>query len=173
MPKEGEEVAVLQTDAGRIVIKFYPEHAPRHVENFKELAKEGFYDGTRFHRCIPGFMVQGGDPYSKDMDKVAQWGTGGPDKRVKKEFNDLKHTRGVLSMARSQDPDSAGSQFFIMVDTAESLDHNYSGFGIVVEGMDVVDKIVATGGRTNNGMVSPEKAIVLKKVEIKAWPLDK
>lgn len=173
-PATGEEVAVLETTAGKIVLRFYPDKAPNHVANFKKLATEGFYDGTRFHRCIPGFMVQGGDPNSKDLGQADLWGTGGPPTRVKAEFNDQKHTRGILSMARSSDPDSAGSQFFLMVADSPFLDGKYSAFGIVIEGMDVVDKIVATGptAQNENGRVEPDKAIVLNKATIKTWPLD-
>ncbi len=171
-PKTGDEVAVLTTSVGRVVVAFRTDKAPNHVKNFSELAKKGFYDGTRFHRCIPGFMVQGGDPNSKDLAQAGAWGTGGPGYMIEAEFNDLKHTRGILSMARSSNPDSAGSQFFLMVAEAPSLDRQYSAFGIVIEGMDVVDKIVATGQREGNGKVEPEKAVVLQKVEIKTWPLE-
>lgn len=174
-PAKGEEVVVLETDKGTIVVKFFADKAPKHVESFKKLSKEGFYDGTRFHRCIPGFMIQGGDPTSKDLDKADMWGTGGPDFRLKAEFNDVKHTRGVLSMARSADPDSAGSQFFLMHKDAPFLDGKYTAFGIVVRGIEVVDKIVATGptDQSANGKVPTENAVVLKKAEVKTWPLDK
>ncbi len=175
MPAEGEEVAVLHTTMGDVVVKFFSDKAPNHVASFKKLVKEGFYDGTRFHRCIPGFMIQGGDPLSKDMDKSDYWGTGGPDFRLKAEFNDIKHVKGILSMARSSDPDSAGSQFFIMVATASSLDHQYSAFGAVVTGLDVVDKIVATGptDRYANGKVEPKDAIVIKSATLDKWPIKK
>lgn len=170
-PAAGSEVAVLTTAHGRIVLGFRPDKAPKHVANFVKLSKAGFYDGTRFHRCIPGFMVQGGDPNTKDLEKSSLWGTGGPAERVEAEFNDLKHTRGVLSMARSSDPDSAGSQFFLMVADAPHLDGSYSAFGIVLEGMDVLDKIVKTGAGKSNGSVAPDQAVLLEKAEIKAWPL--
>ncbi|HWD40273.1 MAG TPA: peptidylprolyl isomerase [Fimbriimonas sp.] len=137
-----EEVAVLRTNLGEIVLRFHPEQAPGHVENFKKLAREGFYDGTKFHRVIPGFMIQGGDPNSKS-DERARHGTGGPGYQIRAEFNSTKHKRGILSMARSSDPNSAGSQFFIMVADYPSLDNQYTAFGEVVSGMDVVDKIVA------------------------------
>jgi cyclophilin family peptidyl-prolyl cis-trans isomerase len=137
----GEEYAVITTNHGKIVLQFRSDKAPNHVENFKKLAKEGFYDGTKFHRVIPGFMVQGGDPNSKS-DNRAMHGTGGPGWKVNAEFNDIKHVRGVLSAARSADPNSAGSQFFIMVATSPHLDGQYTAYGHVVEGMDVVDKIV-------------------------------
>lgn len=170
-PAKDEDVVVLETDKGEIIVKFFPEIAPKHVESFKKLAKEGFYDGTRFHRCIAGFMIQGGDPKTKDMKLANEWGTGGPDFRLKAEFNDQKHLRGVLSMARSSDPDSAGSQFFIMVKEASSLDHNYTAFGIVVKGMDVVDKIVVTGDARNNGKVEPEDAVLIKSAKLEKWPV--
>ena len=170
-PAVGEEVAVLTTDKGVVVIKFYPDKAPKHVESFKKLSKEAYYDGTRFHRCIAGFMIQGGDPNSKDKSKPNSWGTGGPGFELKAEFNDVHHARGVLSMARSSDPDSAGSQFFIMVKDSGFLDNQYTAFGIVVQGMDVVDQIVVTGDANDNGKVAVEKAVVVTSVEIKTWPL--
>jgi peptidyl-prolyl cis-trans isomerase B (cyclophilin B) len=177
MPKDGDEVAVVETDKGRIVLMFYPEKAPKHVENFKTLAKKGFYDGTRFHRTIPGFMIQGGDPNSKDLAKAQSWGTGGnevdgKEVMVDAEFNDIKHDAGVLSMARSRNPNSASSQFFIMHKNSSHLDGQYSAFGRVVEGQDVVDKI-ATAPSGDNGSVDPDKAVVLKSVKIERWPLKK
>lgn len=146
----GEEVAVLHTNHGDIVVGFFPNKAPKHVESFKKLVSSGFYDGTKFHRVIPGFMVQGGDPNSKSDDR-SNHGTGGPGYKVPAEFNDIKHDRGILSAARSSDPNSAGSQFFLMVARYPSLDGQYSAFGQVLEGMDVVDKIVALprDGRDN------------------------
>ncbi|MDE3117408.1 MAG: peptidylprolyl isomerase [Nitrospirota bacterium] len=135
---------------GEIVLKFYPDVAPGHVKNFIKLAQEKFYDGTTFHRVIPGFMIQGGDPNSKKPDR-SMHGMGGPGHRVKAEFNSKPHRRGVLSMARANDPDSAGSQFFICVADANFLDWQYTAFGEVVSGMDVADKIVAVkrDGRDN------------------------
>lgn len=133
------EVAVIETEFGNIVIEFFPDKAPKHVENFKKLASEGFYDGTTFHRVIPGFMIQGGDPNSKDNDKSND-GFGGPGYSLPQELNDLSHVRGILSMARSQA--DSGSQFFIMVGDAPNLDGDFSPFGRVIEGMDVVDQIV-------------------------------
>ena len=126
---------------GDVVLKFYPEMAPGHVRNFCKLASERFYDGTTFHRVIPGFMIQGGDPNSKRADRSTH-GMGGPGYRVKAEFNDKPHKRGVLSMARAQDPDSAGSQFFICVADASFLNGQYTAFGEVVSGMEVVDRVV-------------------------------
>jgi peptidyl-prolyl cis-trans isomerase B (cyclophilin B) len=134
--------AVIETKFGKIELKFFPDVAPNHVNNFIELAKKGFFDGTTFHRVIPGFMIQGGDPNSKDPDK-SRHGTGGPGYTVKAEFNDKPHKRGTLSMARAQDPDSAGSQFFICVADSSSLDRQYTVFGEVVSGMEVADKIVS------------------------------
>ena len=176
MPKEGDEVAVMETDLGRIVLMFLPDKAPKHVENFTTLAKKEFYDGTRFHRTIKGFMIQGGDPNSRDMDKSSNWGTGGntdedgKEINVDAEFNDVKHVRGVLSMARSQNPNSASSQFFIMHKDSLHLDGEYSAFGRVVSGMDVVDKIVERPSG-NGGTVDPDKAVVIKSVRIEKWPL--
>ena len=140
-PKSGETRAIIETKFGNIELMFFPGSAPNHVKNFIDLAKKGFYDGTTFHRVIPGFMIQGGDPNSKDPNR-AKHGTGGPGYRVKAEFNDRPHKRGTLSMARAMDPDSAGSQFFICADDAPFLDKKYTVFGEVVSGMEVVDKIV-------------------------------
>ncbi len=141
-PNSGEEYAVIETKYGKMVVKFFSENAPGHVQNFKNLTKQGFYNETTFHRVIPGFMIQGGDPNSKDNDR-ANDGIGGPGYSIPAEFNDISHKRGIVSMARSQDPDSAGSQFFIVVKSYPSLDHQYTVFGEVIEGMDVADKIVA------------------------------
>lgn len=140
--KMAETRAVIETKFGKIELKFFPDVAPNHVNNFIELAKKGFYDGTTFHRVIPGFMIQGGDPNSKSPDK-SRHGMGGPGYQLKAEFNNKLHKRGILSMARSASPDSAGSQFFICVADAPFLDRQYTVFGEVVSGMDVVDKIVA------------------------------
>lgn len=126
---------------GQIVLRFFPDVAPGHVKNFVKLSKEGFYNGTTFHRVIPGFMIQGGDPNSKSADRASH-GMGGPGYKVKAEFNSKPHKRGVVSMARSNDPDSAGSQFFICVADANFLDWQYTAFGEVESGMDVADKIV-------------------------------
>ena len=138
------EIAVIKTTAGEMVIEFWPDVAPKTVENFKKLAKEGFYDGTAFHRVIKGFMIQGGDPLTKDASKEARWGTGDPGYKVKAEFNERSHTRGVLSMARSQDPDSAGSQFFICHGNPTFLDRQYTAFGKLIKGDDVLEKIATT-----------------------------
>lgn len=140
--KMAQQTAVIHTKFGDMTLKFFPEVAPNHVKNFVDLAKSGFYNGTTFHRIIPGFMIQGGDPNSKLQDR-SQHGMGGPGYSVKAEFNKMHHKRGALSMARAADPDSAGSQFFICVADAGFLDGKYTVFGEVVSGMDVADKIVA------------------------------
>ena len=138
------------TQLGEIVLRFFHDVAPGHVKNFTKLAQEGFYNGTTFHRVIPGFMIQGGDPNSKNPDRASH-GMGGPGYQIKAEFNSKPHKRGVVSMARSTEPDSAGSQFFICVADANFLDWQYTAFGEVVSGMDVVDKVVAMkrDGRDN------------------------
>ncbi len=134
--------AIIKTKFGDIEIEFYPDVAPRHVENFVKLAKDGFYNGTIFHRVIPGFMIQGGDPNTKDTLKKETYGQGGPGHNVKAEFNDIPHKRGIVSMARAADPDSAGSQFFIVVEDSRFLDRKYTVFGQVKKGIGVADKIV-------------------------------
>jgi peptidyl-prolyl cis-trans isomerase B (cyclophilin B) len=134
--------AVIKTKFGDMEVTFFPEKAPKHVENFVSLAKSGFYNGTIFHRVIPGFMIQGGDPNTKDPNKPETYGMGGPSQRLTAEFNDIPHRRGILSMARTNDPNSAGSQFFIVVKDSNFLDRQYTVFGEVVKGMEVADKIV-------------------------------
>jgi peptidyl-prolyl cis-trans isomerase B (cyclophilin B) len=136
-----KEVAIIKTSAGEMTVEFWTDVAPKTVENFKTLAKKGFYDGTAFHRIVKGFMVQGGDPLTKDPKAESRWGTGDPGYKVKAEFNDKPHVRGVLSMARSQDPDSAGSQFFICLGDARFLDKKYTAFGKVTKGDDVLGKL--------------------------------
>src|SRR5574340_1582563 len=140
--KMAETRAIIETKFGNIELSFFPDVAPNHVKNFIELAKKGFYDGTTFHRVIPGFMIQGGDPNSKNPDK-SKHGMGGPGYTVKAEFNSKPHKRGTLSMARAQRPDSAGSQFFIVVKDSNFLDRQYTVFGEVESGMEAVDKIVS------------------------------
>lgn len=142
--KPAKEYAVISTTYGDIVIELWPDVAPNTVNNFKSLAKRGFYDGTCFHRIVKGFIVQGGDPLTKDPDKEHLWGTGGPGYHLKAEFHDRPHLRGVISMARGEDPDSAGSQFFICLSDARFLDGQYTAFGRVVKGMEVVDRIAET-----------------------------
>ena len=162
------EVAVLKTSAGEMVVEFWPDVAPKHVENFKKLAKQGFYDGTAFHRIIKGFMIQGGDPNTKDPNKEDSYGTGGPGHTVNAEFNDRKHVRGVLSMARSANPNSAGSQFFIMLGDAPSLDNKYTGFGKLIKGDDILGKIGDTPvGPNRSGEPSkPKQRVTLESVKI-------
>ncbi len=149
-PQARIAVASKGVPLGEIVIRFFPDVAPGHVKNFVKLSREGFYNGTTFHRIIPGFMIQGGDPNSKNPDRSTH-GLGGPDHRVKAEFNSKPHKRGIVSMARANDPDSAGSQFFICVADANFLDWQYTVFGEVVSGMDVADKVVSMkrDGRDN------------------------
>ncbi len=137
-----EQQAIIHTQWGDITLKFFPEIAPNHVKNFIELAQKGFYNGTTFHRIIPNFMIQGGDPNSKKADR-SKHGMGGPGYQLKAEFSHQPHKRGTLSMARAAHPDSAGSQFFICVADTSFLDGKYTVFGEVVKGMEVVDKIVS------------------------------
>jgi peptidyl-prolyl cis-trans isomerase B (cyclophilin B) len=161
------EVAVIKTSMGEMVLEFWPDVAPKHVENFKTLAKKGFYDGTAFHRVIKGFMIQGGDPLTKDASKESAWGTGGPGYQIKAEFNERSHTRGVLSMARSQNPDSAGSQFFICHGNPNFLDRQYTAFGKLIKGDDVLEKIATTATRP------PDRPVTRVNVEsIKIVPAD-
>jgi cyclophilin family peptidyl-prolyl cis-trans isomerase len=155
-------LATLQTDMGDITVKFFYDKAPHHVQNFVDLAAGGFYDGTMFHRVIPGFMIQGGDPNTKKAeDPMHPYGTGGSGKNIKAEFNDISHKRGILSMARSQDPNSASSQFFIVVKDSTFLDNQYSAFGEVVSGMEVADKIAAAPRGAND---RPNQPIHIKKI---------
>ncbi len=152
----------LETDHGTINIKLLPEIAPETVRNFEGLARKGFYDGTLFHRVIPGFMIQGGDPNTKSGDK-STWGTGGPGYAVKAEFNPKPHARGIVSMARAADPDSAGSQFFIVVADSMFLNGQYTAFGEVTSGMDVADKIVALD---RDGQDCPRQEARIKSVRV-------
>jgi cyclophilin family peptidyl-prolyl cis-trans isomerase len=160
--KGSEDVAVLKTSLGTIVFRFNEKDAPLHVANFKQLATAKFYDGTTFHRVIPGFMIQGGDPNSKDADRNND-GLGGSGKNVTAEFNANKHLRGTVSMARAADPNSASSQFFICVRPQTALDGKYSVFGQVLEGMEVVDKIVAV---PRDARDNPIDKVVMEKVTI-------
>lgn len=158
-----EDVAVIQTDFGEIVFRFYPDVAPKTVENFKKLVQKGFYDGITFHRVIPGFVIQGGDPNSKDDDRSND-GLGGPGYTIKAEFTaKKKHVRGTVAMARAQDPDSAGSQFYICLAPQPRLDGKYTIFGQVVSGMEVVDKIASVKCDAKD---NPIKKVVMKKVLI-------
>ena len=135
--------ALIKTKYGDMEIVFFPDKAPNHVRNFINLAKSGYYNGTIFHRVIPGFMIQGGDPNTKDPKRTETYGMGGPSEKLKAEFNDTPHRRGIVSMARTNDPNSAGSQFFIVVKDSNFLDGQYTAFGEVVKGMEVADKIVS------------------------------
>ena len=157
------EVAIIKTTEGEIVVEFWTDVAPKTVENFKSLANMGFYDGTAFHRVIKNFMIQGGDPLTKDPAKEHQWGTGGPGHRVKAEFNDRPHVRGVLSMARSNDPDSAGSQFFICHGDPRFLDRQYTAFGKLIKGDDVLEKIATTPTHTPD---RPNKRVGVESIKI-------
>jgi len=162
--KMSETNAMIETRFGNIELKFFPDVAPNHVSNFIELAKKGVYDGTTFHRVIPRFMIQGGDPNSKNPDR-SKHGMGGPGFTVKAEFNDKPHKRGILSMARAAHPDSAGSQFFICVADSSFLDKKYTVFGEVESGMDVVDKIVSQQRDKNDNP--------LERIEMKVKILEK
>ena len=160
---ETKEVAVIKTSEGEMVAEFWPDVAPKTVENFKKLAKAGFYDGTAFHRVIKGFMIQGGDPLTKDEKQQARWGTGDPGYKIDAEFNKKSHERGVLSMARSQDPNSAGSQFFICHGDPKFLDGQYTAFGKLIKGDDVLEKIATT--KTLPGD-RPEKRMNVESIKI-------
>jgi len=156
--KMSETSAVIETKWGNIDLRFSPQVAPNHVHNFIELAKKGFYDGTTFHRVIPGFMIQGGDPNTKNPDRPRH-GMGGPGHTIKAEFNEKPHKRGTLSMARSANPDSAGSQFFLCVADAPFLDGKYTVFGEVVSGMDVADQIIS---QARDKMDNPIERVEMK-----------
>ena len=158
------EVAILTTSAGEMVLEFWPDVAPGHVENFTKLAKQGFYDGTCFHRVIKDFMIQGGDPNTKDDAKQHLWGTGGPGYQIRAEFNDKPHVRGVLSMARSQNPNSAGSQFFICHGDPRFLDRQYTAFGKLIKGDDVLEKIATTPTVPGDRPVTKQTLISVKIV---------
>jgi peptidyl-prolyl cis-trans isomerase B (cyclophilin B) len=161
------EVAVINTTEGTMVVEFWTDAAPNTIANFKKLANAGFYDGTAFHRVIKGFMIQGGDPLTKDPSKEDMWGTGGPGYQIKAEFNDHSHVRGVISMARSNDPDSAGSQFFICDGNPTFLDHQYTTFGKLIKGDDVLTKIANTPTHAPD---RPDKRIGI--ISIKILPLN-
>src|SRR6266699_6511550 len=162
------EVAIIKTNEGEMVIEFWSDAAPKTVENFKKLARSGFYDGTTFHRIVKGFMIQGGDPLTKDPAKESRYGTGDPGYKIKAEFNDRNHERGVLSMARSSDPDSAGSQFFICLANVSRLDHQYTTFGELIKGDDVLGKIgdveVTMSGSGERS--KPTKRVTVESIKI-------
>src|SRR5687767_4794552 len=160
---ENNEVAVIKTTEGEMIVKFWPDVAPKTVENFKKLAGKGFYDGTAFHRIVKGFMIQGGDPLSKTDDPMV--GTGGPGHKIKAEFNERPHVRGVISMARSSHPDSAGSQFFICLAEARFLDRQYTAFGKLIAGDEVLGTIGDTPTVSGGG---GEKSKPTKRIEVKS-----
>ena len=153
---------VIRTDFGDIKFSLLPDIAPETVRNFSKLAKSGFYNGTLFHRVIPGFMIQGGDPNTKNPDK-STWGQGGPGYNLKAEFNSRSHLRGIVSMARANDPDSAGSQFFIVTSDSTFLDRQYTVFGEVVDGIEAADKIV---NLPRDGNDCPEQEVKMLEVTI-------
>jgi peptidyl-prolyl cis-trans isomerase B (cyclophilin B) len=158
-----DKVAELHTSAGEIDIRFFPDVAKNHVQNFIDLAQKGFYNGTKFHRIIPGFMIQGGDPNTKTAD-TSSWGVGGSGKNVSAEFSTISHKRGIVSMARAQDPNSASSQFFIVVKDSTFLDNQYTVFGQVTKGMDVADKIVSAPRGAND---RPNNPTTITKIVIR------
>jgi len=162
------EVAVIKTSEGEMVVEFWKDAAPNTIENFKKLARSGFFDGTTFHRIVKGFMIQGGDPNTKNPAKENSYGTGGPGYKIKAEFNDHSHDRGVVSMARETDPDSAGSQFFICLGNVRRLDHQYTTFGKLIKGDDVLGKIGNTPvGRSSSGEMSkPTKRVTIESIKI-------
>jgi peptidyl-prolyl cis-trans isomerase B (cyclophilin B) len=164
----GNEVAVIKTSEGDMVVEFWPDAAPNTIENFKKLARAGFYNGTIFHRIVKAFMIQGGDPNSKDPSKENRYGEGGPGYKIKAEFNDHSHERGVISMAREPDPDSAGSQFFICLSPVPRLDHQYTTFGKLIKGDDVLGKIGDTPVSRNSmgEMSKPTKRVTIEKIDI-------
>ena len=154
-------IAIIETNLGTIVFKLLPDLAPETVRNFEKLSRDGFYNDTLFHRVIPGFMIQGGDPNTKSGNKNT-WGTGGPGHTIKAEFSSRSHHRGIVSMARAQDPNSAGSQFFIVTTDSTFLDRQYTVFGEVIEGMDVADKIVNLQRDRNDCPLEEAKMIHVK-----------
>jgi peptidyl-prolyl cis-trans isomerase B (cyclophilin B) len=167
-PESTKEIAVLKTSFGEMRVAFWPDVAPKTVENFKKLAREGFYNGTAFHRIIKGFMIQGGCPNTREGESGMP-GTGGPGYQIKAEFNAKPHVRGVISMARSQNPDSAGSQFFICHGDARFLDKQYTAFGELVAGDDVLERIASVPTKNSGGEKStPIDRVKLESVEIVA-----
>ena len=162
------EAAIIQTSEGDMVVQFWPDAAPKTIENFKKLARSGFYNGTTFHRIMKGFMIQGGDPYTKDPAKEKQYGDGGPGYSIKAEFNHHDHQRGVISMAREKDPDSAGSQFFICLASISRLDGKYTTFGKLIRGDDVLTKIGNEPVKKNPAgeMSQPLNRVVIRSIKI-------
>lgn len=162
------EIAIIKTSSGEMFVEFWPEVAPKTVENFKKLANEKFYDNTAFHRIIKGFMIQGGDPKTKDPAKESEWGTGEPGYRIPAEFSERKHERGVISMARGSDPNSAGCQFFICLGATPQLDRKYTCFGKLIKGEEVLLKLGDTPvGLSPNGEPSkPSQRVTIESVRI-------
>lgn len=162
------EVAVIKTSEGDMVVQFWTDAAPDTIENFKKLARQGFYDGTIFHRIVKEFMIQGGDPNSKDPAKENSYGQGGPGYNIKAEFNNHSHDRGVVSMARGPDPDSAGSQFFICLAPVQRLDHQYTTFGKLIKGQDVLEKIgdIPVTRNSTGEPSKPTKRVVIESIKI-------
>jgi peptidyl-prolyl cis-trans isomerase B (cyclophilin B) len=162
------EVAVIKTSEGEMVVQFWTDAAPSTIENFKKLARSGFYDGTIFHRIVKGFMIQGGDPNSKDPAKESSYGQGDPGYKIKAEFNDHSHERGVISMARGPSPDSAGSQFFICLAPVPRLDGQYTTFGKLIKGADVLEKIgdISVTSNSAGETSKPTKRVVIESVKI-------
>jgi peptidyl-prolyl cis-trans isomerase B (cyclophilin B) len=162
------QAAIIHTTAGDITIQFWTDAAPTTIANFEKLAKQGFYNGTAFHRIIKGFMIQGGDPLTKDPSQEMRWGTGGPGYSINAEFNSHPHQRGVISMARSSDPNSAGSQFFICLGDCPSLDGKYTTFGKLIKGDDVLGKIGDTPVTysASGEMSKPTQRVEIKSIDI-------
>jgi len=162
------EVAVIKTSDGDVVVQFWNDAAPETIANFKKLARAGFYNGTTFHRIVKGFMIQGGDPNTKDPAKENRYGEGGPGYKIKAEFNDHRHERGVISMARETDPDSAGSQFFICLAPVPRLDHQYTTFGKLIKGDDVLEKIgdMPVTRSSMGEMSKPTKRVTIESIQI-------
>lgn len=162
------EVAVIKTSEGDMVVEFWTDAAPKTIENFKTLARKGFYNGTAFHRIVKGFMIQGGDPLTKDPSKEDKYGSGNAGYRINAEFNDHPHDRGVISMAREPNPDSASCQFFICLAPVHRLDHQYTTFGKLIKGDDVLGKIgdTPTGMGPDGAMSKPTKRVVINKIDI-------
>jgi peptidyl-prolyl cis-trans isomerase B (cyclophilin B) len=166
------EVAVIKTSQGEMVLEFWPDVAPKTVENFKDLANKGFYDGTAFHRIVKGFMIQGGDPLTKDAGMEHRWGTGDPGYKIKAEFNDRSHQKGVISMARSAHPDSAGCQFFICLGNASFLDRQYTAFGKLIKGEDVLEKIGSSPVKMSNSGENSKPTARVGVESVKIVPRD-
>src|SRR5467141_4439476 len=168
MDSKTNEVAVIKTNEGEMVVQFWTDAAPDTIQNFKKLARQGFYDGTIFHRIVKGFMIQGGDPNSKDPAKESSYGQGDPGYKIKAEFNDNSHERGVISMARGPSPDSAGSQFFICLGPVPRLDGQYTTFGKLIKGADVLEKIgdISVTSNSAGETSKPTKRVVIESVKI-------